>query len=96
MENAFGIMCSKFRVVSKAIPLAPEKVETVVMACCCLHNFLLRNPTTTVQYLPENPEPVCDLQPVGRQGGHRAGNEAIAVRLNFAKYFNSSAGAVAH
>lgn len=38
VENAFGIMCSKFRVFSKAIPLAPEKVETVVMACCCLHS----------------------------------------------------------
>jgi len=41
VENAFGIMCSKFPGFSKAILLAPEKVETVVMACCCLHNFLL-------------------------------------------------------
>ena len=94
VENAFGIMCSKFRLFSKAIPLTPEKVQTVVMAICCLHNFLLRNPTSTSQYLPESARTVCDLEKVAKQAAPRANNEAIAVRINLMQYFNSPAGAV--
>lgn len=94
VENAFGIMCSKFRLFSKAIPLTPEKVQTVVMATCCLHNFLLRNPTSTSQYLPESADTVCELETVAKQASRRANNEAIAVRNNFMRYFNSPAGAV--
>jgi len=94
VENAFGIMCSKFRLFSKAIPLTPEKVQTVVMATCCLHNFLLRNPTSTSQYLPDSANAVCELEKVARQAAHRANNDAIAVRIKFMQYFNSLAGAV--
>jgi len=94
VENAFGIMCSKFRVFSKAIPLAPEKAQTLVLASCCLHNFLLRNPTSTAQYISENPDPVCRLEPVAKQTVRRANNEAIEIRNNFAKYFSSPGGEV--
>ena len=87
-------MCSKFRLFSKAIPLTPDKVQTVVMATCCLHNFLLRNPTSTSQYLPDSANAVCELEKVAKQATHRANNEAIAVRINLMRYFNSEAGAV--
>ena len=39
LENAFGILRSRFRIFEKAIHLAPHKVEKIVMAACCLHNF---------------------------------------------------------
>lgn len=94
VENAFGIMCSKFRVFSKAIPLVPEKVQTVVMTTCCLHNFLLRNPTSTSHYLSDTADPSCDLKPVAKERVYRASNEALAVRANFMQYFNSTDGAV--
>ena len=40
VENSFGILANRFRVFMQPIALAPEKVEAIVMACCCLHNFL--------------------------------------------------------
>jgi len=89
-------MCSKFQLFSKAIPLTPEKVQTVVMAACCIHNFLLQNPTSTSQYLTESADTVCELETVAKQAARRANNEAIAVRNNVMRYmyFNIPAGAV--
>ena len=40
VENAFGILVNRFTVFMTPIGLAPEKVETIVLACCSLHNFL--------------------------------------------------------
>jgi len=96
VENAFGLLCSRFRVFSKAIALAPDKVQTVVMATCCIHNFLLRNPTSTENYLPKNSEESCscDLQPIQSNRVNRANNMATAVRDDLCIYFNSAAGAV--
>jgi len=94
VENAFGIMSSRFRVFSKPIALSPDKIESIVMATCCLHNFMLRNPLTAAQYMSDD---MCDkneLQPLGAQGGRRSSNEAIAVRERFCAYFNSAEGTV--
>ena len=41
VENAFGILANRFRVFLTAICLDPDKVEKIVLAACCLHNFLL-------------------------------------------------------
>ncbi|CAH2016057.1 unnamed protein product [Acanthoscelides obtectus] len=43
IENVFGIMSSKFRVLLKPIALQPNKVESVGLACAYLHNFLRRS-----------------------------------------------------
>ena len=40
VENAFGILANRFRVLMCPIGLDPTKVETIVLACCSLHNFL--------------------------------------------------------
>uniref|UniRef100_A0A1B0DG73 Uncharacterized protein n=1 Tax=Phlebotomus papatasi TaxID=29031 RepID=A0A1B0DG73_PHLPP len=40
VENAFGILANRFQVLQKTISLPPETVETIVLACCTLHNFL--------------------------------------------------------
>lgn len=41
VENAFGILASRFRVFGKPIHLVPEKVRKITIACCALHNYLL-------------------------------------------------------
>jgi hypothetical protein len=46
VENAFGILCNRFRVFLTTIALAPDKVQSVVMAACALHNYLLANSDT--------------------------------------------------
>jgi hypothetical protein len=41
VENAFGIVSTRFRVLLSTIKLRdPEKIEKIVLACCALHNFL--------------------------------------------------------
>lgn len=41
VENAFGILASRFRIFHTQINLEPHRIESVVMACCVLHNFLM-------------------------------------------------------
>jgi len=94
VENAFGIMCSRFRIFSKPIALSPEKIECIVMATCCLHNFLLRNPVSAAQYVPDEINVSNELQSVTNQVGKRYTNEAMAVREKLCSYFNSPEGAV--
>ena len=40
VENAFGILASRFRVFLSTISLNPENTEKVVLASCALHNYL--------------------------------------------------------
>ncbi|KAH7950620.1 hypothetical protein HPB51_028352 [Rhipicephalus microplus] len=40
VENAFGILVSRWRIYERQINLEPENVEAVVKATCMLHNFL--------------------------------------------------------
>lgn len=47
IENTFGVLTGRFRVLKRTIPLEPEKVEKIVLACCYLHNFLKRRHLTT-------------------------------------------------
>lgn len=41
VENAFGHIANRFRILRKCIELSPEKAIKVVLAICVLHNFLL-------------------------------------------------------
>jgi hypothetical protein len=43
IENTFGIMASRCRVFHTEINLKLEGIETVVLSCCVLHNFLRRS-----------------------------------------------------
>ncbi len=52
VENAFGILSNRFRVFMTPMRLSPEKVETIVLACCTLHNFLRSSSTSRSVYTP--------------------------------------------
>ena len=39
VENAFGILASRFRLFLTTINLSPDNVEKVVLASCALHNY---------------------------------------------------------
>ncbi|XP_064111469.1 uncharacterized protein LOC135218961 [Macrobrachium nipponense] len=40
VENVFGIMSARFRVLLSTIIVSPAKASIIVMACCYLHNYL--------------------------------------------------------
>ena len=47
VENAFGIMANRFRVMLSPIILRPAKVKVIVQAACVMHNMLRTiNPST--------------------------------------------------
>ena len=41
VENAFGILANRFRVFLTKINLSPDKVVEVILAACCLHNYMV-------------------------------------------------------
>lgn len=90
VENAFGILSNRFRIMRSTINLSPEKAEIITLTCCVLHNFLA---TKNKNYIgSEIPE--CNLPSVSRQGGSHCSNAASDVRLTFCEYFNSPLGSV--
>ncbi|XP_046811158.1 protein ANTAGONIST OF LIKE HETEROCHROMATIN PROTEIN 1-like [Lucilia cuprina] len=42
VENAFGIMAKRFQVFACPSKLNAEKTTSITLACCALHNFLLK------------------------------------------------------
>lgn len=110
VENAFGILSNRFRLFMSPIHLIPEKVETITMACCVLHNFLR---SKTEVYMPpgsidrEDPETHAvqpgdwhqgpeprGMVPLTQQGSNAYAKTAKELRDELCKYFNSTEGEV--
>ena len=51
VENAFGILASRFAIFSRPITLESEKVESIVLAACALHNFLRSKASASEIYM---------------------------------------------
>ncbi|XP_069619942.1 uncharacterized protein [Ranitomeya imitator] len=89
VECTFGIMCSRWRIFHTAIQLDPETVDTVIKACCVLHNYAREYSTEVVEELQ-----VSELDAVDNFGQGRQCNTGVRVRETFADYFMSPEGAV--
>ena len=109
VENAFGIMANRFRVFHTSICLKPENAESVVMACCILHN-ILRRLNVTKRHQGDYEDPVTHeiiegawrtdppmgepLQVPYHQSRTRATQSARTQRNYLKEYCNSPQGAV--
>lgn len=41
VENAFGLISARFRILRRPMEVAPETVKQIVLCICALHNYLL-------------------------------------------------------
>lgn len=82
VEKAFGMLAARWRILLRTIHMSVEKVDTLVVAACILHNFLTR-PGDAECRLPCEGE---NLQSVNDHP-NRGGQEAFAVRDKFVRYF---------
>lgn len=53
IENAFGILVARWRILKTSINMFPENAEKVVLAAVALHNFIKIN-DSAVKYCPSN------------------------------------------
>lgn len=91
VENAFGILANRFRVLLNPICLRPSKVEKITLACVALHNFLA---TENKDYSgSQNEIDGTPLQNIGNQGGNKSGNMIRTFRDEYKDFFSSN-GAV--
>lgn len=75
VENAFGIFSVKWACVNRTFNCQPDRVKTIVGACCLLHNFLLNRTNDT--YIPENYQDALDPNGQYSQGNWRRSSQAI-------------------
>lgn len=96
IENAFGILANRFRVLLTPINLSVSKVEKICLASVILHNYLCtdnkQNNYTNLRDATEQTQ----LNGIQRQdGSNHSTNSARDIREEFKKYFNSQHGSVA-
>jgi hypothetical protein len=109
VENAFGIIAQRFRCMRVSINLQPDKVESIALACCALHNMLRsksihssmgvevdEEDVTSGQIRPGNWRATDSSISLAPQVGSqtRASTNAKAVRELLCAYVNSEIGSV--
>lgn len=101
VENAFGILASRFRVFRQPINLNLENIDAVVLASCALHNFLRKKsksyltPTCVDSEDVENctfksgtwRQAIDQLTPLQRNI-QRPSNDGKQIRNILTEYFN--------
>ncbi|KAK4886556.1 hypothetical protein RN001_002827 [Aquatica leii] len=97
VENAFGILASRFRIFRTEINMKLQNIERVTLACCTLHNFLRSKCGETyislnsdsydgvAQNHSDEVEPT--FIPLQRGHNRHAREEAKEVRDEFLQYF---------
>nr|CAI5860796.1 unnamed protein product [Callosobruchus analis] len=86
IENVFGIMAHRFRILLTIINLAPEKVQDITLACCALHNYLTTEDPSSIQEYTDN----------NYVFNNRSRQSCLDVREKFKEYFNNEGAETWH
>lgn len=106
VENFFGQIAARFRILHKPILVSPDKTRKIVKAICALHNCLLsRNAQymssmTTIDSPVSNNQEECrtegipesNMLPLEPHNSRSQAQEPKSVRNEFAEYFTSPEG----
>ena len=99
-ENAFGILVQRWRIFNRRIPLMPENVDLLVMACVVLHNYLTEQRDLPALYQRLNPDSIPYLRDDGailavpNLHGYHTPAQAKVIRDIYKIYFNRPEGAL--
>ena len=102
VESSFGILASRFRIFLTQIGLSPDKVRTITLAACTLHNLLIdrRKHLYSQQehchrvedgheyMVTQNNEEILELQALTRQINMGHGRHGREVRELFKTFYN--------
>ena len=92
VENAFGILANRFRLLHTVIALSPAKAELAVLAACVLHNYLRENEmeNASCQVLDGQwQENSVGMLGLTTQSSNNSSPTARVVRDNLCRYFQS-------
>ena len=94
VENAFGILTNRFRILRGQMQLQPETACAVVLACCALHNFLRNNSCAYADYEDESSDGEVQQKTIidtvrhePRSTGVGYNSQAKTIRGALAAYF---------
>lgn len=93
VERAFAILSARWRVLHARINMKPENVDSVILATCILHNYLM-TPSQNQRWLEEAEERGEVLPSVTNMGGNKGCREAYKVREKLCTFFGSPEGKV--
>jgi hypothetical protein len=89
VECAFGILANKWRIFHRPLGVTPQFCDSIVKACCILHNFIRQNDGFQL----EDTLYESNFKSI-QAAGTRQNTKGKHVRDYFAKYFMSPHGAV--
>jgi hypothetical protein len=102
VENAFGILANRFQILQRDINLHVEKVQSITLACCALHNYIKQKDgkkfymggidgenTTNISFTEGDWRPNVYMTNLERCAGNRSADEPIQIRKCFTNYFNN-------
>ncbi len=106
VENGFGILANRYQFLLDTRKQTPERLTTMVMAACCLHNLMrtryptFQNQVADVEDATHNmilgewrkDRPMHDMEEM--QLGNTSSKRAKAQRGYLTAYYNSEAGSV--
>lgn len=95
VENAFGLIANRFRILLTSINVNPNDTNYIVLAICILHNFLIKHSSSYVKPTSldtENSETqhseeiVVSGQFIPLENCNNARNSSVAAKINREKY----------
>lgn len=100
VENAFGILVSRFRIFEKAIPTNLNTVDAIIFATCALHNWLRKKSKSYITATCIDREgqdgniipglwrhEITPLKSISNQGSNHSANIAREKRDKYKNFF---------